>query len=204
MKTILYAFIFILHCLNFSTITAQEEDYESISLTAYDHAELTSLNQQFIQAVKNNDLNRTNQLISQGADINHQDELGNTAGHYAWSADTNWSGPYDKIKATLITAKANFDIPNLENKTTNDFICEIEIPFINMNSHEIIDSLESMIIKSEIYLIQPKIQAEANANEEFANFIINRKFTHTQFTELIKALNDNKLTEYMQKYTNQS
>lgn len=115
MKITLYTFISMLSCLNFSTNFAQEESYESISLTADDHAELASLNQKFIQTINNNDLTTSQQLISQDVNINHQDERGNTTAHYTWSADTNWSGPH----TTLAIAKANFDIPNVKNKTAN-------------------------------------------------------------------------------------
>lgn len=204
MKKNIYTFIFILNCLNFSTNFAQEESYEAISLTADDYAELASLNQQFIQAVKANDFAATQQLISQGADINHQDELGNTASHYAFSEDADFFSTYQKIRGALFIAQAKFDIPNLENKTANDFIGEIKFPVINMSPHEIADFFVDMSMRNKALLAQHKIEAEATRNPEFRNFIINREFTHAQFYELIKALDENNITEYIQRHSNQS
>lgn len=145
MKLIISACILMLYCLNFSALTAQEEGYESISLTADDHAGLISLNQKFVQAAKNNDTNQAEQLITQGVDINYQDEVGNTAAHYAWSADTKFYSCYNEIRGMLFIAQARLDIPNHENKTAQDYLHEIKLPFTNMNSDElmnyIVDSL---------------------------------------------------------------
>jgi ankyrin repeat protein len=143
MKKTLYAFIFMLSCLNFNLNFAQEsDDYESISLTADDYQALTSLNQNFIQAVKDNDLNKTEQLISQGADINYQDELGNTAAHYAFSANPNFFSAYTKMRGALFVAQANLNIPNAENKTANDFCNEVKFPLIDMNTYEIAEYIQ--------------------------------------------------------------
>lgn len=103
------------------------EDFISIKLTEEDKQALENINSTLIEASKQSNFSNMHIAILQGANVNYQDETGNTANHHVTKAISEKSSlswgemlEYGIIKSRLYEHGASDKIPNNNGITVED------------------------------------------------------------------------------------
>ncbi len=133
----------------------QDHDYDLTSLTEQDQSKISSLNQELIRAAQISDHKTMETIMHQGADINYQDELGNTAAHYLYA-----DGNHPNGKAILILAiyQAKMDVLNNNGESAELFINKRAQKVIAPFMPTIIPLLEALIPVETLRLVADNVE----------------------------------------------